>query len=114
MKKIDKFSLLTLPLPLQVRMHREMGLNLIRVWGGGLTERPEFYTACDEQGVLVMQEFWMGGDNNGRWAGSFDWPANHTSYHPAPFSKWRQKSWFEMFFTPQYPQKTRRWMYNTS
>lgn len=32
------------------------GLNLIRVWGGGLTERPEFYDACDELGVLVMQE----------------------------------------------------------
>ena len=24
---------------------------------------------CDELGVLVYQEFWMTGDNNGRWAG---------------------------------------------
>jgi hypothetical protein len=40
----------------EVRAHREMGLNLIRVWGGGLTERSEFYDACDEQGVLVFQE----------------------------------------------------------
>ena len=64
----------------QVRMHREMGLNLIRVWGGGLTERPEFYRACDTHGVLVMQEFWMSGDNNGRWAGSFDWPTDHGVY----------------------------------
>ena len=29
----------------EVRMHAEMGLNLIRVWGGGLTERPEFFEA---------------------------------------------------------------------
>ena len=40
-------------------MHRDMGLNLIRVWGGGIAERPEFYDAADEMGVLVMQEFWM-------------------------------------------------------
>eukprot|EP00038_Savillea_parva_P009082 m.181113 g.181113 ORF g.181113 m.181113 type:complete len:1092 (+) comp15169_c0_seq1:273-3548(+) len=64
----------------EVRMHAEMGLNFIRVWGGGLTERPEFYDAADELGVLVMQEFWMSGDNNGRWAGSFDWPDNHGIY----------------------------------
>ena len=64
----------------EVRMHAEMGLNLIRVWGGGLTERPEFFEACDQLGVLVMQEFWMSGDNNGRWAGSFEWPTNHKVY----------------------------------
>lgn len=32
------------------------GLNIIRVWGGGLAEREEFYQACDELGVLVHQE----------------------------------------------------------
>jgi len=31
-----------------------------------VTEQPEFYRACNEQGMLVMQEFWMSGDNNGR------------------------------------------------
>ena len=31
-------------------------MNLIRVWGGGLAERPEFYDACDKLGVLVHQE----------------------------------------------------------
>lgn len=64
----------------EVRMHRDMGFNLIRVWGGGLTERPEFYEACDELGVFVMQEFWMTGDNNGRWAGSYQWPLDHSLY----------------------------------
>ncbi|GGG32308.1 hypothetical protein GCM10011344_36540 [Dokdonia pacifica] len=43
----------------EVRMHKEMNLNLIRVWGGGHIERPEFYEACDELGIMVMQEFWF-------------------------------------------------------
>ncbi len=51
----------------EVRYHRDMNLNLIRVWGGGLTERPEFYDACDKYGLLVMQDFWVSGDCNGRW-----------------------------------------------
>ena len=51
----------------EVRFHRDMGLNLIRVWGGALTERPEFYQACDKYGLLVMQDFWGSGDCNGRW-----------------------------------------------
>jgi mannosylglycoprotein endo-beta-mannosidase len=43
----------------EVRMHKEMNLNMIRVWGGGIIERPEFYEACDEMGIMVMQEFWF-------------------------------------------------------
>jgi len=41
-----------------------MNLNLIRVWGGALTERPEFYDACDRYGLLVFQDFWNSGDCN--------------------------------------------------
>ncbi len=51
----------------EVRFHHDMNLNLIRVWGGGITERPEFYDACDKYGLLVMQDFWASGDCNGRW-----------------------------------------------
>ncbi len=51
----------------EVRYHRDMNLNMIRVWGGGITERPEFYEACDRYGLLVFQDFWMTGDCNGRW-----------------------------------------------
>ncbi len=46
----------------EVRLHAEMNLNFIRVWGGGITERPEFYDACDEYGILVMQDFWLSGE----------------------------------------------------
>lgn len=51
----------------EARFHRDMNLNLIRVWGGAITERPEFYNACDKYGLLVMQDFWNSGDCNGRW-----------------------------------------------
>ena len=51
----------------EVRFHRDMNLNLIRVWGGAITERPEFYNACDKYGILVMQDLWGSGDCNGRW-----------------------------------------------
>ncbi|AMJ65137.1 glycoside hydrolase family 2 protein [Hymenobacter sp. PAMC 26628] len=51
----------------EIRFHRDMNLNLIRIWGGALVERPAFYAACDKYGLLVIQDFWMSGDANGRW-----------------------------------------------
>eukprot|EP00446_Apocalathium_sp_SHHI-4_P057559 CAMPEP_0177298634 /NCGR_PEP_ID=MMETSP0368-20130122/3606_1 /TAXON_ID=447022 ORGANISM="Scrippsiella hangoei-like, Strain SHHI-4" /NCGR_SAMPLE_ID=MMETSP0368 /ASSEMBLY_ACC=CAM_ASM_000363 /LENGTH=619 /DNA_ID=CAMNT_0018756931 /DNA_START=29 /DNA_END=1888 /DNA_ORIENTATION=+ len=64
----------------EVRLMRRAGSNLIRVWGGGLAERPEFFEACDRLGMLVYQEFWMTGDNNGPQAGSYSWPLDHSVY----------------------------------
>jgi hypothetical protein len=51
----------------EVRYHAEMNLRMIRVWGGALLERPEFYEACDEYGMLVFQDLWGSGDCNGAW-----------------------------------------------
>jgi mannosylglycoprotein endo-beta-mannosidase len=51
----------------EVRFHHDMNLNLIRVWGGALVERPEFYQACDKYGMLVFQDFWISGDADGKW-----------------------------------------------
>jgi mannosylglycoprotein endo-beta-mannosidase len=51
----------------EIRFHAGMNMNMIRVWGGGLTERPEFYDACDKYGILVWQDLWISGDCNGEW-----------------------------------------------
>ncbi|GER55392.1 beta-mannosidase [Striga asiatica] len=49
-----------------IRFHADMNFNMIRCWGGGLAERPEFYHYCDIYGLLVWQEFWITGDCDGR------------------------------------------------
>ncbi len=32
-------------------------INMLRVWGGGIFERDEFYEACDRAGMMVWQDF---------------------------------------------------------
>jgi beta-mannosidase len=40
-----------------LRLAQRANANLLRVWGGGLIETPEFYELCDRLGLLVWQEF---------------------------------------------------------
>lgn len=46
----------------ELRYSRQAGVNLIRMWGGGIAESDYFFQLCDEMGLLVWQEFWMTGD----------------------------------------------------
>ena len=40
-----------------IRLARAAGINMFRVWGGGLREKADFYDLCDKAGILVWQEF---------------------------------------------------------
>ena len=64
----------------ELRLLCNVGLNSLRVWGGGIVETQHFYHAADVLGLLIYQEFWMTGDNNGRFAGDYDWPLDHEAY----------------------------------
>lgn len=46
----------------ELRYSAQSGVNLIRFWGGGITESDYFFDLCDELGILVWKEFWMTGD----------------------------------------------------
>ncbi|WP_406170069.1 glycoside hydrolase family 2 protein [Streptomyces canus] len=35
----------------------DVGVDLVRIWGGGIYESEDFYDACDELGLLVWQDF---------------------------------------------------------
>jgi len=44
-------------LPRAMEMVEDLGCNIIRCWGGNVYEADEFFDACDEQGVMVWQDF---------------------------------------------------------
>jgi beta-mannosidase len=41
---------------------RDANMNMIRHWGGGYYETDEFYSLCDELGIMIWQDFMFGND----------------------------------------------------
>jgi beta-mannosidase len=40
-----------------VREAKECNFNMLRIWGGGIYERDEFYDLCDQYGILLWHDF---------------------------------------------------------
>jgi hypothetical protein len=47
----------------KVRLHKEMNFNMIRNWIGSTTD-DEFYQACDKNGIMVWDDFWLNSHRN--------------------------------------------------
>ncbi len=47
-------------LPEILPMLSDLGCNIVRCWGGNVYENDIFYNYCDENGILVWQDFIMG------------------------------------------------------
>jgi len=58
----------------EFRLCRNSNINLVRIWGGGVTPCDEFFDAADRYGLLVWSDFWITGDTQGEFKGSPDWP----------------------------------------
>lgn len=50
-----------------VALYRELGANLLRVWGGAILEREPFYRYCDEMGIMVWQELPLSSSTFDNW-----------------------------------------------
>lgn len=58
----------------EMRLCQNSNMNLLRIWGGGITPPDVFWDLADRYGMLVWNDFWVTGDTQGEFKGSPDWP----------------------------------------
>ncbi len=58
----------------EMHLCRNANINLVRIWGGGVTPCDEFFEAADRYGLMIWSDFWITGDTQGEFKGSPDWP----------------------------------------
>ncbi|HAL83816.1 MAG TPA: hypothetical protein DCO83_17555 [Mucilaginibacter sp.] len=58
----------------EMHLCRNANVNLVRIWGGGVTPPDDFWNAADRYGEMVWSDFWVTGDTQGEFKGSPNWP----------------------------------------
>jgi beta-galactosidase/beta-glucuronidase len=58
----------------EIRLCRNANVNLLRIWGGGITPPDVFFDLADRYGLMVWSDFWVTGDTQGEFKGSPDYP----------------------------------------
>jgi beta-galactosidase/beta-glucuronidase len=58
----------------EIRLCRNANVNLLRIWGGGITPPDVFFDLADRYGLMVWSDFWVIGDTQGEFKGSPDYP----------------------------------------
>ena len=58
----------------EMHLFRNSNINLVRIWGGGITPEDVFFDLADRYGMLVWSDFWVTGDTHGEFKGSTDYP----------------------------------------
>ncbi len=51
----------------RLQIYKDLGCNVLRVWGGAFLEKECFYDLCDEMGLLVWQEFPLSSSGISNW-----------------------------------------------
>jgi hypothetical protein len=64
----------------EMHLCKNSNINLVRIWGGGVTPCDEFFEAADRYGLLVWSDFWITGDTQGEFKGSPDWPVESSVF----------------------------------
>ena len=64
----------------ELQLCRNANLNLLRIWGGGITPPDVFFDLADKYGMLVWSDFWVTGDTQGEFRGDPGWPLEGTVF----------------------------------
>jgi len=51
----------------QLRAAQAAGVQMLRVWGGGYPETEDFYSLCDQLGIMVWEDFSMANSDTPDW-----------------------------------------------
>jgi beta-galactosidase/beta-glucuronidase len=58
----------------ELKLCRNANINLVRIWGGGVTPPDVFFDLADRNGLMVWSDFWVTGDTHGEFKGSLQNP----------------------------------------